>query len=101
MPFVRVSRDKRGYETIYLVHTSQRRGRPPATRVLYAFRTPPGLKVGRDPFDPELRRTLESQNPGVEFDWDRLSNIPAPPPRCRALARASSRRKGRQAGAQG
>jgi hypothetical protein len=80
VPFVRVSRDKRGYETIYLVHTSQRRGRPAATRVLYVFRTPPGLKAGRDPFDPELRRTLESQNPGVEFDWDRLSNIPVPPP---------------------
>ncbi len=80
MPFVRVSRDKRGYETIYLVHTSQRRGRPPATRVLYAFRTPPGLRVGREPFDAEVRRTVEAQNPGVEFDWPRLSNIPAPPP---------------------
>ena len=80
MPFVRVSRDKRGYETIYLVHTSQRRGRPPATRVLYAFRTPPGVRVGREPFDAEVRRTVEAQNPGVEFDWPRLSNIPAPPP---------------------
>ena len=80
MPFVRVSRDKRGYETIYLVHTSQRRGRSSATRVLYVFRTPPGVKVGRDPFDAEVRRTLEAQNPGVEFDWPHLSNIPAPPP---------------------
>ncbi len=80
MPFVRVSRDKRGYETIYLVHTSQRRGRPPATRVLYAFRTPPGIRVGREPFDAEVRRAVEAQNPGVEFDWPRLSNIPAPPP---------------------
>jgi hypothetical protein len=80
VPFVRVSRDKRGYETIYLVHTSQRRGRPPATRVLYAFRTPPGIRVGREPFDAEVRRTVEAQNPGVEFDWPRLSNIPAPPP---------------------
>lgn len=80
MPFVRVSRDKRGYETIYLVHTSQRRGRSTATRVLYVFRTPPGVRVGRDPFDAEVRRIIEAQNPGVEFDWLHLSNIPAPPP---------------------
>jgi hypothetical protein len=80
VPFVRVSRDKRGYETIYLVHTAQRRGRAGATRVLYAFRTPPGVKVGRDPFDPEVRRRIEAQNPGVDFDWPRLSNIPAAPP---------------------
>ncbi len=80
MPFVRFSRDKRGYEHIYLVHTSQRRGRRRGTRVLYWFRTPPGVKVGREPFDAELRRTLEAQNPGVAFDWDRLSNTPIPPP---------------------
>ncbi len=80
MPFVRVSRDKRGYETIYLVHTSQRRGRPGGTRVLYVFRTPPGVKVGRDPFDTDVRRTLEAQHPGVEFDWAQLSKLPAPPP---------------------
>jgi hypothetical protein len=80
VPFVRVSRDRRGYETIFLVHTPQRRGRPAPAQVLYAFRTPPGVKVGRDPFDDDVRRALEARYPDVSFDWARLSNIPAPPP---------------------
>lgn len=80
MPFVRVSRDKRGYETIFLVHVPNRRGRSGPARVLYAFRTPPGVKVGRDPFDDGIRRALEAAYPDVEFDWTKLSNIPPPPP---------------------
>ena len=80
VPFVRVSRDKRGYETIYLVHTSQRRGRPPATRVLYWFRTPPGIRVGREPVRCRSSQSGRGAESGVAFDWPRLSNIPAPPP---------------------
>ena len=80
MPFVKVSRDKRGYEQISLVHVSARRGRPSKARVLYVFRTPPGVKVGREPFDEAIQRELEAQNPGVVFDWKMLSNIPAPAP---------------------
>lgn len=79
VPFVRVTRDKRGYEHIYLMRASGRRGKAGAPRVLYVFRTPPGIKVGREPFDDLVRRTLEEQNPGVYFDWKKLSVITPPP----------------------
>jgi len=78
--FVRVTRDKRGYEHIYLMRGAGQRGKGGAPRVLYVFRTPPGLKVGREPFDETMRRTLEDQNPGVHFDWQKLSVILPPPP---------------------
>ncbi len=48
---VRFSRDKRGYEYVYLVHTPTRRGKPGRARVLYWYRTPPGVRIGRKPFD--------------------------------------------------
>jgi hypothetical protein len=78
VPFVRVTRDKRGYEQIYLMRATGRRGKSSAPRVLYVFRTPPGVKLGREPFDETARRTIEEQNPGVYFDWKKLSVI-APP----------------------
>ena len=80
MPFLRFSRDKRGYENTYLVHTQNRRGKPPRTRVLYWYRTPPGVKVGRPPFDEETRHNLEAQNPDVSFDWPTIVATPFPPP---------------------
>lgn len=80
MPSVRFSRDKRGYEYVYLVHTPIRRGKPGRTRVLYWYRTPPGVRIGRRPFDEEVQRTLERQNPGLEFAWDTIINTPMPPP---------------------
>jgi hypothetical protein len=80
MPAVRFSRDKRGYEYVFLVHTATKRGKPGRTRVLYWYRTPPGLRLGRKPFDDEVRRTLERQNPGVSFDWDAIVSTPMPPP---------------------
>jgi len=48
--------------------------------LLYWFRTPPGVKVGREPFDEAVRRSLEAQHPGIEFDWKKLSDIPVAPP---------------------
>ena len=75
---LRFSRDKRGYEHFYLVQP-ERPGKGPA-RILYWFRTPPGIKVGRAPFDEELKRRIEAQNPGVTFDWPRLLATPVPPP---------------------
>ena len=80
MPFLRISRDKRGYEYFALVHTtSGRRGRV-RQRTLYWFRTPPNVKVGRPPFDDEVMRALEAQYPDVTFDWNALRNTPMPPP---------------------
>lgn len=80
MPFVRVSRDKRGYEHIYLVHAATRRGKPSRPCILYWFRTPPGVIVGREPFDQSVRRALEAQNPGVTFEWDKLVKMALSPP---------------------
>src|SRR5262245_59654745 len=82
MPVLKFSRDKRGYEHFFLVHPSGPRsgdGRP-VTRLLYWFRTPPNVKVGREPFDVEARRRLERQHPGLRFDWDALISTPIPPP---------------------
>jgi ribonuclease E len=78
VPFVRFSRDRRGYEHTYLIHAAPRRGAP--TRILYWYRTPPGIRVGREAFDVEARRMLESQYPSVAFDWPKLLETPMPPP---------------------
>ena len=78
MPFLRFSRDKRGVESFALVHaTTNRRGKV-RPRVLYWFRTPPDIKVGREPFDPAVRRALEAQNPDVTFDWREIVETPIP-----------------------
>jgi hypothetical protein len=79
VPFVRFSRDSRGYEHTYLVQESGGRGRPSRVRVLYWFRTPPGIKVGRQAFDEEARQKIESRNPGVSFDWDAIVSTSMPP----------------------
>jgi translation initiation factor IF-2 len=78
VPFVRVSRDKRGYEHIYLFEISHRR--PSKPRILYWFRTPPGVRVGREPFDEPVKRALEALNPGITFDWKKLASDTLPPP---------------------
>ncbi len=80
MAFLRFSRDKRGYENFYLVETSTNRRGKTRARVLYWFRTPPGVKVGREPFDADVRRALEAQNPNVVFDWRKISETPIPSP---------------------
>ena len=80
MPFLRFSRDKRGYEHAYLIHTvSDRRGRT-RPRILYWFRTPPGVKVGREMLDDQIVRALESQYPEVTFDWATLRKTPMASP---------------------
>jgi hypothetical protein len=68
VPFLRVIRDKRGYETTYLMHWF-RDGNRQRSRVLYVFRTPGGVRVGRDPLDPEILREIEALHPGIAFEW--------------------------------
>ena len=78
MAFLRFMRDKRGYEHFSLVEaTTNRRGKS-RTRVLYWYRTPPNVRVGREPFDESVRRELEAQNPGVQFDWRKIVETPIP-----------------------
>lgn len=68
MPFLRVIRDKRGYETTYLMHW-YRDGNRQRSRVLYVFRTPGGVRVGRDPLAPEILREIEARHPDIAFEW--------------------------------
>jgi hypothetical protein len=76
--FLRFSRDKRGVESFSLVHaTANRRGKV-RPRVLYWFRTPPDIKMGREPFDADVRRALEKQNPDITFDWRAIQETPIP-----------------------
>jgi hypothetical protein len=78
LPFLRFSRDKRGVESFALVHTTTNRRGKVKPRVLYWFRTPPDIKVGRQPFDPAVRRALEAQNPDIAFDWRAIVETPIP-----------------------
>jgi hypothetical protein len=71
VPFLRVLRDKRGYEITYLMHWFRDGGRQ-RSKILYVFRSPPGVKVGRDPIDPAVIREIEAQHPDIEFDWRAL-----------------------------
>jgi hypothetical protein len=78
LPFLRFARDKRGYETTSLVYAGRRQGRS-RPRILYWFRTPPGVKVGRAALDEYARRWIEEQNPDITFDWRRILDAKAPP----------------------
>lgn len=68
MPFLRVIRDKRGYETTYLMHWF-RDGQRQRSKILYVFRSPSGVRVGRQVLEPEVQREIELSHPDVEFDW--------------------------------
>lgn len=82
MPFLKFSRDKRGYENFYLIEppSGGRRGGKSRPRVLFWFRTPPQVKVGRVPFSDEVQKMVEAQNPGLTFDWPRIISTPIPAP---------------------
>src|SRR5215467_12855425 len=78
MAFFRFNRDKRGYEHFYLVEPITTRRGKSRPRVLYWYRTPPNIRVGRVPFDEEVQRALEAQNPTVIFDWRKIVDAPIP-----------------------
>ena len=78
MPFLRFSRDRRGYESTYLCHTF-RRGGTSQLRVLYWFRSPPDVKVGRLALDPGAIRAIEESNPDLKFDWSKILKVTPPP----------------------
>ena len=78
MAFLRFTRDKRGYEQFSLVETATNRRGKSRSRLLYWYRTPPNVRVGREPFDESVRRALEAQYPGVQFDWRKIVETPIP-----------------------
>ena len=96
MPYLRYSRDERGYESTYVLHTySGKRGAEP--RLLYWFRTPPGARVGRRALDAAAMRAIESSNPDLVFDWETMlkDQPPLRPPDNRP-GRSQSARKPRR-----
>ena len=90
MPYLRYSRDKRGYEHTYVLHGSRAGGRP---RILYWFRTPPHVVVGRDALDQEATRAIENGNPDLDFDWPKMRRERPKPP-SRQVATPERVRKG-------
>ena len=92
MPVLRFARDRRGYEITYVEHTVRQRGKS-RSRILYWFRTPPNVKVGRTALDEEAIRTIEQSNPDVPFDWAKmlkLQRAAAGKPAARELGRGRS-----------
>ena len=99
MPFLRLTRDRRGFEHTFLLHADAP-GLPP--RVLYWYRTAPGVLIGRPALDEEAIRAIEEQHPHIEFDWPAIlalreamppeEEAEAPPPRSRRPSRREAAR---------
>jgi hypothetical protein len=66
VPFLKLTRDRRGYEHTFLLHADTPGERP---RVLYWYRTAPGVLIGRAALDEEAIRHIEEQHPLIEFEW--------------------------------
>jgi hypothetical protein len=66
VPYLRLTADRRGFEHTFLLHVPAPGERP---RVLYWYRTAPGLHIGRPALDDAAMRGLESQYPDIDFDW--------------------------------
>jgi hypothetical protein len=81
-----LTRDRRGFENTFLMHADRPGDRP---RLLYWYRTAPGIVQGRLPLDEDAIRTLEEQHPDIDFDWPAILALAAamtpedeaPPPR--------------------
>jgi hypothetical protein len=66
VPFLRLTRDRRGTENTFLMHADRPGDKP---RLLYWYRTAPGITLGRSPLDEDAIRTIEEQHPDIDFDW--------------------------------
>lgn len=87
MPFLRFSRDRRGYETTALMHAFREHGRA-QPRILYWFRSPAAVKVGRPAIDEHAIRLIEEHHPDLTFDWSKILES-------RAVLQADSERQSR------
>ena len=69
-------------------------------RLLYWYRTAPGIALGRSPLDEDAIRAIEEQHPGIDFDWPAILALcevmtpedEAPPPRNSATTTAAGER---------
>ena len=72
MPLIRLARDKRGLDTLYLLHHAPDSRGESRLRVIYFCAGPQGLAFGRQALDPLTQRALEQRYPDVAFDWAAL-----------------------------
>jgi hypothetical protein len=72
LPFIRQTRDKRGFEHTYVMHAGRPGTGHSRPRVLYVFRSPGNLRVGRRALEGEVREALEHTHPDLSFDWNSL-----------------------------
>ena len=77
MPFIRVTRDKRGYESTLVMHAYRATNGGQRGRVLYLFRSPSHVHLGRRALDTEVMEALEHTHPDLNFDWASLVRDPA------------------------
>jgi hypothetical protein len=77
VPYLRLTADRRGVEHTFLLHVPAP-GQPP--RVLYWYRTAPGLRIGRPALDDQAMRSLEEQYPDIDFDWPYILDVGAMTP---------------------
>jgi len=77
LPFIRVTRDKRGYESTLVMHAYRATNGGQRGRVLYLFRSPSHVHLGRRALDTEVMEALEHTHPDLNFDWASLVRDPA------------------------
>ncbi|MCC7126575.1 MAG: hypothetical protein IT178_17125 [Acidobacteria bacterium] len=97
MPFLRLTRDRRGFEHTYLLH-ADRPGEKP--RILYWYRTAPDVLIGRPALDEDAIRHIEDQHPHIEFDWPAILALreAMPPEEEEPIVRAPVVRRERRGG---
>jgi hypothetical protein len=77
VPYLRLTADRRGFENTFLLHVAAPGEAP---RVLYWYRTAPGLRIGRPALDDSAMRSLEAQYPDIDFDWRYILDMGAMTP---------------------
>jgi hypothetical protein len=77
------------------MHAYRSTGGNGRTKLLYLFRSPTHVQIGRKSLDPEVREALEHTHPDLTFDWNGLLRD-APPPRPPRTDGRDRERGGRQ-----
>src|SRR5258705_6727521 len=47
-----------------------REGTKQKSRIMYVFRTPGGVRVGREALESDVLKRIEAEHPDIEFDWN-------------------------------
>ena len=72
MPLIRLARDRRGLDTLYLLQQRPDARGETRLKVIYFCAAPQGLAFGRRALDEATQRGLEQRYPDVAFDWPAL-----------------------------